>query len=293
MLDFLLEMPMGDFLIYFALFAVTCIAVGWFWVNADGSSQYKLPTEEDLTSFELAALRDGRKGVIHTALFNLWHRGLLASDRNSSNPKVQRVNVATEYPHGQIEDAIYQFTWTARKPTEFFTDTALRKKLDPLIRPMNRKLEKMHLKFKEDHLDRASIAKFMILGLLFAAAGARIYHSMFNDETFIFILAVLIVAVIATHYLIRPSRNTRLGITFLKKMQERFTWTQNETPDGLDPAIRVALFGISALSGITMFSSFQNTFATTDTIGAATGGCGLGGCAGGGSGCGGGCGGGS
>ncbi|WP_353570097.1 TIGR04222 domain-containing membrane protein [Candidatus Albibeggiatoa sp. nov. BB20] len=288
MLDFLLEMPMGEFLIYFGLFAMTCIAVGWFWVNADGSSQYKLPSEEELNSFELAALRDGRKGVIHTALFNLWHRGLLASDRNSANPKVQRVNVATDDPRGEIEDAIYQFTWTARRPAEFFTDATLCKKLDPLIRPINRKLEKMHLKFKEDHLDRASIAKFMVLALMFAAAGAKIYHSMFADEPFIFILAALVAAVVATHYLIKPSRNTRLGLIHVKKMQERFAWAKSENPDdGLDPALRVALYGISALSGITMFSSFQNTFATTDTIGAATGGY-----AGGGSGCGGGCGGG-
>ncbi len=282
MFNFLLEMPMSEFIIYFSLFSITCISVGWFWVNADGSTKYKLPEEDMLNSYELAALRDGRKGVIHTALFNLWHRGLLASDRNSANPKVQRVNVATDYPRGEIEDAIYQFTWIARRPTEFFTDTALRKKLDSLIRPINRKLEKMHLKFREDHVDRASIAKFMILALLFTASGIKIYHSMFNNEPFIFILATLVIAVGITHYFIKPSRNTRLGILCVKKMQEQFAWTKNENPpDGLDPSLRVALFGISALSGITMFSSFQNTFATTDTVGAATGGCGLGGCGGG------------
>ncbi|MEK7991252.1 MAG: TIGR04222 domain-containing membrane protein [Thiotrichaceae bacterium] len=287
MLDFLLDMPMGEFLIYFGLFAITCIAVGWFWVNADGSSQYKLPAEEELNSFELAALRDGRKGVIHTALFNLWNRGLLASDRNSANPKVQRVNVATDDPVGEIENAIYQFTWTARRPSEFFTDATLCKKIDPMIRPINRKLEKMHLKFKENHLDRATIAKFTILALLFAAAGTKIYHGMFADEPFIFILAALVAAVGVTHYVIKPSRNTRLGIIHVRKMQERFAWAKGDDSNGLDPTLRVALFGISALSGITMFSSFQNTFAITDTAGMATSGGGAG------SGCGGGCGGGS
>jgi uncharacterized protein (TIGR04222 family) len=264
MLDFLLLMPTTEFLIYFSIISVILIAMGWFWVHADGTKNYPLPDEHQLNTFELAALREGRKGVIHTALFNLWHRGLLTSDRNSAYPKVQRVNVSTSVPHGDIETALYKFTWTARRPIEFFTDAELSRKLDALIRPMNRKLESMHLKVKENYIDRASIAKFVILGILFAIAGAKIYHDLFSNDSFLVILAAMVPPVIITHYLIKPTRNTCLGMLYLHKMRNYFV--QLEAKEEVDPAVRVALFGISSLSGVTMFSSFQNAFATTDDI---------------------------
>jgi len=61
-----------------------------------------MPSPTSLNPFEIAALRDGRKGVIQTALFNLYNRELLTITGTGNTAQVQRNNSATQKHEGAI-----------------------------------------------------------------------------------------------------------------------------------------------------------------------------------------------
>ena len=146
----------------------------------------------DLNHYEIAALRNGRKGVIQTALFNLYCRKELFSFKTITEPYNRKIHSSTEkvsfrniakvtkcvindspieQPEGRIEEVIYQFAQEsqARKPTDFFTDQGLRTTLDKLIAPINQKLIQKHqkpspLQIKKE--ERKSKHWFYLLGFV-------------------------------------------------------------------------------------------------------------------------------
>jgi len=100
----------------------------------------------------LAALRDGRKGVIQTALFNLWHKDKLSVTGKGQTAVICRnPDADSAVPLSSIEETIYQFITTASlNPTYFFQDKSLHKAVDLHLKPINRVLEGAHLKQTEE-----------------------------------------------------------------------------------------------------------------------------------------------
>ena len=87
-------------------------------------------------------------------------------------------------------------------------------------------------------------------------------------------------------------RMSVLGKLYLKELKTHFERVKIEEHKDFDPALRVAIFGISGLIGFAMFSVFQETFiyGSASSYDISGGGCG-GGCSGGSDGSSGGCGG--
>jgi len=141
----------------------------------DETANYPMPSLTALNPDEIAVLRAGRKGIVHTALFNLCYiKELLMfkpveevydSKIHSDTEKVLFGNIAnvtrcyinnssTQQPEGVIEEIVYQFAKNNQRPVkakDFLADLSLRATLDELMEPIHQKLIQMHLlKTKND-----------------------------------------------------------------------------------------------------------------------------------------------
>jgi uncharacterized protein (TIGR04222 family) len=262
--------------------------IGKLWINAtDDSNQYSMPDVTSLNPYEIAALRDGRKGVIQTALFELWNRKLITSRGKEEQAKVKSVINVNEQPKDEIEQAIYDFAQTTRKPADFFSDTGLRSRLDRHLKPINRCLEQLHLKPSDAQLEPAILKRRIIWFIILGIGGTKLFFGLHYDRPVAFLIILLIIISIITFIVLAPNkRQTRLGRRYYKKLLKHFEWMKSEEKSNIDPAFLISIFGISALTDFGVFVSFEQAFAKTDSSGTASGGCG-GGCGGGGGGCGG------
>jgi len=282
--------------IFFVLLSMICIFIAWKLINADDTAHQTILPFTLLTPFEIAALRDGRKGVIHTVLFNLWHHQLLEVSGIGHNAKVSiNRKVLDQQPANKFEETILNFAKINRKPADFFTDTPLRRRIDKHIKPINQKLEKLHLKHTASQMKMA----WLVLGITLLIFISMAYTFCLFSLFCFYLLAIMIIVAIIV---LKPKRITRRGNRYSKKLAEHFDWTKSEVNSGversgnhpnIDPALPIALFGINCLSVFDHCIPFENAFAETAAPGTDSGGCGGGssGSDGGGDGGGGGCGG--
>jgi uncharacterized protein (TIGR04222 family) len=72
--------------------------------------------------------------------------------------------------------------------------------------------------------------------------------------------------------------HTQLGRRYLKALKENFGWVQESlksgsTPAEIDAALAIAIFGVGALSGVSLYGPFTQAFPAPKSGGCA-GGCG-------------------
>jgi len=291
----LIANPMA-ILYLFSLIFVT--VTGKRWINAaDNSDQCLMPDVTSLNPYEIAALRNGRKGVIQTALFELWNRKLITSRGREEEAEVK--SVANQQPQDKIEQAIYDFAHTTRKPADFFSDSGLHSRLDKHLKPINWRLEQWHLKPTDARLKQAilkqAIMKRRIIWFIIFWMGVFFFlllFEVFAKFEFVFIaLFITFLFLVFIDLILAPNeRQTQLGRRYYDKLLEHFEWMKSAEKGEIDPAFLISIFGISALTNFGVFASFEQAFAKTASSGTASGGCG-GGCGGGGCGGCGGCGG--
>ncbi|MFK5969890.1 MAG: TIGR04222 domain-containing membrane protein [Candidatus Marithrix sp.] len=298
MIDTLMQMPSSVFMSYFIIFSISCIFIGWLIIRADGSSNHYLPELNELDPFEIAALRDGRKGIIQTALFNLWQQKFLIVSGKKNTVKIRKKIIPDKQPENSIEDIIYQFAHNPRKPTEFFTDATLRSRIDSHIKPINSTLENLHLKRTNFRLKQAWIICGLISFVVIGIASTRLYLDMSTGRPIILMFLLTTIMSTLIFKFLKPNRNTHLGRLYQYKLNKHFEWMKLKNTDEIDPAFRIAVFGVTVLAHFELFEHFSNIFAIVAGPGNKSGN-GCGGCGGnasssgcGGAGCGGGCGGG-
>jgi uncharacterized protein (TIGR04222 family) len=264
-IEMLLKIPGKKFLVIFILFSAFCIFAAWLLNKLrDDSTRYPMPNQTSLNPFEMAALRDGRKGVIETALFNLYNRDLLTITGTGYNTAdVQKNDSTTQKPEGAIEEIVYEFTNQTRKPKDFFTNTALQNSLDKFIEPINQKLEEMQLKFTHSQTKRTWIILIVTLLLIIGIGGIKASFGIFlYHKPAGFLIALIFILSIIAFVVLQPSDRTALGKTFQKQLAKTFEWIKDEevTETELDPAFKVAIFGMAALSGFVAYSLFEDAF---------------------------------
>ncbi|MCK5877058.1 MAG: TIGR04222 domain-containing membrane protein [Candidatus Marithrix sp.] len=278
MIDILTQTHSSTFMSYFIIFATSCIFVGWLIIRADGSNGYFLPELNELNSFEISALRDGRKGVIQIALFNLWKQKFLITSGKKNTIKIRKKIIPDKQPTNNIEDTIYQFATNPRKPIEFFTNSLLRSSIDFHTKSINKTLENLHLKRTNFKLMQAWIVCCLISSIIIGIASIRLYSEMYAGHSIVLMgLLTTIMATLLFKFL-KPSRNTRLGQRYQNKLNKHFDWMKSKNNDEIDPAFRIAIFGITALSNFEIFEHFSNVFAIVagpgNESGSGCGGCG-------------------
>ncbi len=114
----------------FLILPVAITVIGGLLTYVDNSTSYPIPELTELKPLEIAALRDGRKGVIQMALFNLWGHKLLMIWGKGNAVSIQKKTEVDWHPDGNIEKAIYQFSDASQRPSDFFTNTTLREQIE-------------------------------------------------------------------------------------------------------------------------------------------------------------------
>ncbi len=300
MFDWFIAIPGTSFLGYFWVFSIFAILISRGLISADDDSEkFEMPSIKQLKLYQIAALREGRKGIIHTALFNLWQKNLIHISGKNQDAEI-RINsdkdIHIEEPFEQI---IYCYlAEQPRKPANFFDNSSLHNKIDVELHEIDRKLEEYHLRLSGEQMAvienrNKKIRNFCLLSIA-GLGGLKLTFGILRNKPIIFLVISLIFLLLIGGILLSPSLSvrSRLGDSYLKTLKDHFEWMKTEERSGFDPALRVAILGIAGLAGLVIFNEFQEAFAASETASSSSsgGGCG-GGCGGGGGGCGG-CGGG-
>jgi len=301
MLDWFISIKGQDFLIYFWTFSILVIFIGkWFVHRMDRSKYLAMPSPTELNTYEIAALREERKGVIHTALFNLWNEKLIEVSGKNQDAQVKIISKNNLVPKNTFEAMIYNFiAQQPRNPKDFFNQASFHSQMDAELKTIYQKLEKLHLRRTPEQLESMKKIAKRSLWLIMGIGGMKFVLGFLSGRPVTFLVlslfALFIIWIIA--FSSADKRPSILGKRYLKSLEN---YVNNNTHH-VDPALKVATLGIAGLVGFAMFMGFQEAFAASATSTVSSdingGGCG-GGCGGGsdggsdGGGCGG-CGGGS
>ena len=282
MIETLLQIPGQVFLLYFICTAVVCIGAGWLLANLDGSAQYSLPDINYLDPITIAALRGGGASVIKTVVFSFWVQNLVDIKGEGEDMEIKCMG-ASQKSQGPIEKEIYQFLQTPRKPRDMFQDEGLSSLIEAYLEPIYQKLEHLHLaRTAADHT-RAWTATILMALVLVGLGGIKIYLGITHNHPVLFLVILLIVSLFILYTIISPNAiPTRLGRRYLKEIEENFNLVKDSIkderfPEGMDPALVVAVFGVGILSGTYFYDLFTQAFHSNSHIGGCGCGCG-GGC---------------
>jgi uncharacterized protein (TIGR04222 family) len=260
MMDMLIQLPGPIFLVYFTLLATFSIIIGWLWVKTDGSIHHPLPDMTRLDPFEIAALRDGCRGVIQIALFNLWNNNLITLTGKGNASQIRRVNSSSHQPENEIEEVLYQFASIKRRPADFFLDPSVLYRIDKQIKNINFTLEKLHLKRTYSQLTRSWLALWITLVIILCLGGIKLYFEIISGDSVEFLMITIALLVIIILNVLTPSQQSQLGQLYLKKLAHHFSWLKAENNNDVNSSLRVAIFGIQALASSPLFASFEQTF---------------------------------
>lgn len=289
MLDLFFQMPESFLVIFFILFSIICIFISrLLTTELDNSIQYQAPELTSLTPFEMAALRDGRKGIIHTALFSFWQHQRITTSGKMQEAKIS--SISSKPPQNEFEQILFSFiAQKTRSPAEFFENTSLHEQLDKAIEPLNQKLEQWHLKKTPLQLQQTKkvlwVTRFLIwlIGatlFFIGVIGANLLELEFSlfsgnsEELVAIIILFLLIAFIAT-LVLNSQRNTQLGQQYLEELTQYYQQlkVQQFTPPGLIQL--VAILGVDGLTDIDACSPFREAFSGTNCAGnTMCGGCG-------------------
>jgi uncharacterized protein (TIGR04222 family) len=300
MTEFIVHIPGPVFLLFFSVLSIICIIISKILISRDGYENLPVPEPSQFEPTAIASLRGGWGAVIRVTLFNLWERKMIEITGSGNDTRIKSSGTGE---HGNaIEAKIFKILTEPQKPSNLFKDKSLITAVDGYLREANLKFEKIHLIRTKDDKKKAWMITLSAFCIFILIGMFKTYMGIMRDKPVVF-LVLLIVLFTVIHLVVQqPWKSiTGLGNKFLKKAQENFGSLKDEIsrgiiPEGANPAMAVAVFGVGILAGSALFTAYSSAF-PADRSGhgnyGCSGGCGSGcssGCSGGG-GCGGGCGG--
>jgi uncharacterized protein (TIGR04222 family) len=265
MLDWFIAIKGLDFLVYFWTFSILVILIGkWLVSRIDGSKYFVIPSPTQLNAYEIAALREEKKGVIHTALFNLWNADLIKVEGKNQDAETKITSSNNLVPKNTFEAMIYNFiAQQPRNPKDFFNQAPFHSQMDAELETTYQKLEKLHLRRTPEQLESMKKIAKRSLWLIMGIGGTKFVLGFFSGRPVTFLVlslfALFIIWMIA--FSSADKRISILGKRYLKVLENYL----KNTNEQLDPALKVATLGIAGLAGFAMFMGFQEAFATSAT----------------------------
>ena len=294
MVEFIRQIPGPAFLAAFAAFSLLCIILMRLLTDADGSSSNAFVEEAGLDSAAIAVMQGGVNSVIRSRVFSLMNRGLAVIEGQKKNMRVRASEAACPRELSALDAEALAFLSTPRMPEELFRDRGFRARLEAHLVGVKADLVRRHLVRDEAQQARAVRIAFFFGALIAALGGLKLYLGITHAKPVAFLVILLLVSEALLFFIFKKRRGlTRLGRVYLKNQRERFNWTRKRRtlPEGVDPAILVALFGAGHLYVSSLYPQYSEAFRRSAAGGSGcSGGCGGAGSSDGGS-SGGGCGG--
>ena len=303
MIEIIRQVPGPLFLLYYAAYAAACMVVGRILLSADGTLNYPMP---DLTRFDplsLSFLRGGRAAVIRTAVFDLWHKGLVTIGGTGADVTLGQARVGNKELSAKMKNVkpvarlIYQFLEVKRKSADLFRAKDMKAGLDMHLRLTERELTEERLMKTEHDLTRSMVVSAILVLVMLLPGVIKLGLGISRLKPVGFLFIILVASVLVFGFSLRPwSKATGLGRKYLARLEKDFGWIKEKTKKkglltGIDPAFAVALFGPAVLGAETGYQAYASAFHKSG--GYSCGGCSGSSSCGGGGGCGGsGCGGG-
>jgi uncharacterized protein (TIGR04222 family) len=301
MAEFIVHIPGPVFLIFFSVLSVMCIIMAKILIARDGYENLPVPEPSQFEPTAIASLRGGWGAVIRVTLFNLWERKMIEITGSGIETRIK--SAGTGDHSNAIEAIILKILTEPKKPSDLFKDKSLIAAVESHLRTVNMKFEKIHLIRTTDDKKRAWVITlsafciFMLIGIF------KTYMGIMRDKPVVFLVLLMVLFTVINLVVQKPWKSiTGLGNKFIKKARENYESMKGEIsrgiiPDGANPAMAVAVFGVGILAGSALFAAYSSAF-PADRSGngnyGCSGGCGSGcssGCSGGGGCGGGGCGG--
>ncbi len=331
-MDILLDNPLGTmnggfFLIFYVFVILSALIILYFVkLQIDQSDKLNLPSiPPNIDPYEIAYLRGGTNEMARSVVFSLMQKGFIELKLESKTSEIIRLNLQTSVSGlPQVEQIALNWLGAKREAKEVFDASyGLIGQLDNHGLNYHRRLEVSQFLTNYGMQQQLSVWKWTfaagiaLLGIYKIIAA--IAHGNFN---FIFTIFLGVFGVVLVFALINLPRITKLGKTYLERLQMAFENLKYEAqapyiPNGnlngerrtafagVDPMLlSVGVFGSAILAG-TVFDSYNQAFKKAENQSVASGsscgsGCGSScstssscssGGDGGGSSCGGGCGG--
>jgi len=292
MIDLLISIPGPQYLLYYSVFAVAVIIISKLLADDDGSENLPTPEAAVYTPYDIAYMKEGTLHVIKTAIFSLWRQKLI--EVTGMKASDARFNLVKNAPprENEIENIVYNYLKLPATAAEIERDDKLRSEIE---KAMSSGIERM----KKDRLvkneaDSGLAWQWTVFcGLLTVLGGAvKIVLGIYRGKNVGFLVILTLIFFFIGFFTIYPFRvTTVLGRRFLASSKDKLKWAIDKLkagnlPEGFDPALLVAIFGISEMGG-SPYELFISYFVIPDSGGSNgcsnSSGCG----GGGGSGCGG------
>jgi len=285
-----------EFVTYFWAFSILAMLIGWWLMKRiDKSMLFPISTLDQLDVYEISALRDRRKAVIHTALFNLWNEKLIEVSGKDQDAEIKITSSNNLAPNNTFEETLYNFIKEQpRNPNDFFEQAPFHTQFDKTLQPVYRKLEELHLRRDHQTYKRTKKIGNRIFWLITAIGLIRLFwgDAPIPNERVLLFCAVVIpfaVGILGLSPYPRVPFLSRLGERYLNQWKKYIKNVHRNPVGNLNPALRVAVLGVSGLAGLAIFAKFEEAFAASISSGSSVGiDSGDGGCGGGCGGCGGG-----
>lgn len=281
MIEFIRQIPGPIFIWFFLAFSLLCIVLTMLLTDADGSARHAPVDESGLDPVAVAVLQGGVDSVIRSRVFSLMNRGLVVIENGKKKASIRAASKADTRGLSAIDTEILAFLSIERTTEALFTDEEFRARVEAHLADVRAGLELRNL--VKNEAQQARVVKITLLfgALVASLGGLKLYLGVMRAKPIAFLVIVFIVSEAILFLILRKRKHlTRLGRVYLKDLRERFRWTRKRKtlPEGVDPALLVALYGAGHLYVSSLYPQYTEAFRRN---------------ASGGSGCSGGCGGGS
>lgn len=292
MIDLLISIPGPQYLLYYSVFAVAVIIISKLLADDDGSEDLSIPDTAVYTPYDIAYMKEGTLHVIKTAIFSLWRQKLI--EVSGMKASEARFNLVKNAPprENEIENIVYNYLKLPATAAEIERDDKLRREIEKAISAGIERMKKDRLVKSEADSGRAwQWAAFCGLSTVLGGA-VKIVLGIYRGKNVGFLVMLTLIFFFAGFFTICPfSVTTVLGRKFLASSKDKLKWAMDKLkagnlPEGFDPALLIAVFGISEMGG-SPYELFIDYFASADGGSGGGSGCSSSGCGGGGGGCGG------
>jgi uncharacterized protein (TIGR04222 family) len=298
MLEMIRQIPGPVFLFVYALVIAGGVYFGRKWIKADGSEERSLPDYAQYDPISIALLRGGVNEVIRTAVFLLVEKKRIEISTSLGKPILKAAAGASQ-GLGRVEsDVLGAVQQGIEKPSKLFRSLDLQEKLEEQLAPITSGFERARLLKTAQERGQTWMKKLSLIALVLSLGAAKMHLGVIHDRPVGLLAMELLLAIILLPVLLTASPLTTLGQRYMEGLERHFGWMEEELsrgkqPKGIDPAMAVAIFGVSVISAFGTYEAYASAFpARRAGFGDTSTGCGGStGCSGGGGGCGG-CGGG-